>query len=120
MLTWPGRGPSDHLRHSPLDRPTALWRPAADPDTLHAWAAPHAIRSACEALQTRDRRFMATSRRIVLGLALALGGLTLAVTGVSGQTGSNLPGIDISHWQGTINWTSVKSSGVVFAFCKAT
>ncbi len=29
-------------------------------------------------------------------------------------------GIDVSHWQGTINWTSVKNSGVEFAFMKAT
>jgi GH25 family lysozyme M1 (1,4-beta-N-acetylmuramidase) len=29
-------------------------------------------------------------------------------------------GIDVSHWQGTINWTSVKNSGVTFAYCKAT
>ena len=26
----------------------------------------------------------------------------------------------MSHWQGTINWTSVKNSGKAFAFCKAT
>jgi len=31
-----------------------------------------------------------------------------------------IPGIDISHWQGTINWQSVRSSGVRFAFIKAT
>ncbi|MBI5382396.1 MAG: discoidin domain-containing protein [Opitutae bacterium] len=29
-------------------------------------------------------------------------------------------GIDVSHWQGTVNWTSVKNSGVTFAWCKAT
>jgi len=29
-------------------------------------------------------------------------------------------GIDVSHYQGTINWTSVKNSGIQFAFCKAT
>ena len=28
-------------------------------------------------------------------------------------------GIDVSHWQGTINWTSVATSGVSFAWCKA-
>jgi lysozyme len=26
----------------------------------------------------------------------------------------------VSHWQGSINWSSVKSSGKKFAFCKAT
>lgn len=29
-------------------------------------------------------------------------------------------GIDVSNWQSDINWTSVKNSGTVFAFCKST
>src|SRR5438105_15914521 len=29
-------------------------------------------------------------------------------------------GIDVSHWQGSVNWAAVKSAGVVFAFAKAT
>ncbi len=29
-------------------------------------------------------------------------------------------GIDVSHWQGNINWTSVKNAGIKFAFTKAT
>jgi lysozyme len=29
-------------------------------------------------------------------------------------------GLDVSHWQGTINWAQVRSSGKVFAFVKAT
>ena len=31
-----------------------------------------------------------------------------------------IPGIDVSHWQGTINWASVKNAGIKFAFMKAT
>jgi GH25 family lysozyme M1 (1,4-beta-N-acetylmuramidase) len=31
-----------------------------------------------------------------------------------------VPGIDVSRWQGSINWTSVKNSGVQFVFMKAT
>ncbi len=31
-----------------------------------------------------------------------------------------IPGIDVSRHQGLINWTSVKNSGVQFAFAKAT
>jgi lysozyme len=31
-----------------------------------------------------------------------------------------LDGIDVSHWQGTINWKSVKNGGIKFAFTKAT
>ncbi|MCX0247740.1 GH25 family lysozyme [Streptomyces drozdowiczii] len=31
-----------------------------------------------------------------------------------------LPGIDVSHYQGSINWSSVKSAGIKFAYIKAT
>lgn len=31
-----------------------------------------------------------------------------------------IEGIDVSHWQGNINWNSVKNDGVKFAFAKAT
>jgi GH25 family lysozyme M1 (1,4-beta-N-acetylmuramidase) len=30
------------------------------------------------------------------------------------------PGIDVSHYQGTINWTSVKAAGIQWAYIKAT
>src|SRR5512132_983163 len=33
---------------------------------------------------------------------------------------SRVQGIDVSHWQGTINWASVAGAGKEFAFCKAT
>ncbi|MBL1067980.1 lysozyme [Streptomyces sp. 7-21] len=33
---------------------------------------------------------------------------------------SRVPGIDVSHWQGTINWSSVRSAGIQFAWMKAT
>jgi len=31
-----------------------------------------------------------------------------------------LPGIDVSHWQGSINWAQVRGDGIRFAFAKAT
>ena len=34
--------------------------------------------------------------------------------------GKTIEGVDISHWQGTINWTSVAAAGKKFAFMKAT
>lgn len=34
--------------------------------------------------------------------------------------GDRLAGIDVSHWQGTVDWTRVAGSGVAFAFIKAT
>jgi GH25 family lysozyme M1 (1,4-beta-N-acetylmuramidase) len=33
---------------------------------------------------------------------------------------ARVPGIDVSHWQGTINWSSVAAAGKQFAFTKAT
>jgi lysozyme len=33
---------------------------------------------------------------------------------------SSATGIDVSHFQGSVNWTEVAGSGVVFAFAKAT
>src|SRR6266545_2185857 len=32
--------------------------------------------------------------------------------------GATVPGIDVSKWQGTIDWSAVASSGVVFAFIR--
>ncbi len=52
-------------------------------------------------------------KRILASLAL------LTLTGGSAAAGF-VEGIDISHWQGTIDWTSVKTSGIDFAFMKAT
>ncbi|CAL9567484.1 Lysozyme M1 [Streptomyces sp. enrichment culture] len=33
---------------------------------------------------------------------------------------SGVQGIDVSHWQGAINWASVRNSGIQFAWIKAT
>ncbi len=55
----------------------------------------------------------------VLGI-LAVAALTLCfgVNQASAQT--RTPGIDVSRWQGSINWTSVRNSGVRYAFAQAT
>ena len=37
-----------------------------------------------------------------------------------GATSSTLEGIDVSHWQGTIDWTKVSGTGMRFAMIKAT
>lgn len=58
------------------------------------------------------------------GLGAGFAGSTGAA-GVSGppvssvQPPNTLPGIDVSHYQGTINWTRVASDGIRFAFAKA-
>lgn len=40
--------------------------------------------------------------------------------GAAAPLATQLPGIDVSHYQGTINWASVKSAGIKFAYIKAT
>jgi len=53
-----------------------------------------------------------------------LGFLVVALTFTFGTGQANAqtrtPGIDVSRWQGTINWSSVRSSGIRFAFAQAT
>jgi lysozyme len=34
--------------------------------------------------------------------------------------GTTSPGVDVSHYNGTINWANVKAAGIVFAYAKAT
>ena len=43
-------------------------------------------------------------------------------TGNQGDTddGVELKGLDVSHWQGEIDWSKVRQSGIRFAFVKAT
>jgi GH25 family lysozyme M1 (1,4-beta-N-acetylmuramidase) len=53
--------------------------------------------------------------RSVVALAISVAAPCLTPT-----TAQTVPGIDVSHWQGSINWNSVKNSGVQFAFVKAT
>ncbi len=57
-------------------------------------------------------------RQLVSGLAwlLGLGLLSTAAPAARAQ----LYGVDVSHYQGTINWSAVKNSGKTFAFAKAT
>jgi len=59
---------------------------------------------------------------LLAGLALAVAVLAGTVaTPVAAQAGYPLGGIDVSHWQGSIDWPSVAASGKVnFAILKAT
>lgn len=60
------------------------------------------------------RRLLATG---LAALATAAVGLVATSTPASAAT---VPGIDVSHWQGSINWTSVRNAGIQFAYIKAT
>jgi GH25 family lysozyme M1 (1,4-beta-N-acetylmuramidase) len=83
----------------------------------------------------RDRSGPPRSRRwLATGVALAATILvTIAVPATAGSAQppagagtasigitATTPGIDVSHHQGTINWTSVRNAGIQFAFIKAT
>ena len=70
-----------------------------------------------------------TRRRLRAGLLIVAAALAALLHGPdpagwepAAQAGGRtiLEGIDVSHWNGTVNWTSVRNAGKVFAFCKAT
>ncbi len=65
---------------------------------------------------------MPSTRRQFLGAAAAsAAGLAATVRPtLAAGTDYSVQGVDVSHYQGTINWSSVKASGKAFAFCKAT
>ncbi|GAB3945970.1 hypothetical protein GCM10027614_38610 [Micromonospora vulcania] len=59
-------------------------------------------------------------RVLAAGLTvLATAAATLVAT-AGPAAAATTPGIDVSHYQGTINWTSVRNAGIQFAFIKAT
>jgi GH25 family lysozyme M1 (1,4-beta-N-acetylmuramidase) len=53
----------------------------------------------------------------MLGLMVGLYGGLVQVSGVNA---AHLSGIDVSSYQGNINWSAVRSSGITFAVTKAT
>ncbi len=62
-------------------------------------------------------------------LALSTLSLSLGVAGAPAPESEGEPtlvkradpqGIDVSHWQGTLNWNTIKSEGVTWAYIKAT
>jgi GH25 family lysozyme M1 (1,4-beta-N-acetylmuramidase) len=60
------------------------------------------------------RRLLAAGLTVVATAAAAL------VTTAGPAAAATTPGIDVSNWQGSINWTSVKNAGIQFAYIKAT
>jgi lysozyme len=52
-------------------------------------------------------------------LVILAGAPATAAAGLPSRAGM-LTGIDVSHWQGSIDWSRVKAAGVKFAFAKAT
>jgi GH25 family lysozyme M1 (1,4-beta-N-acetylmuramidase) len=65
---------------------------------------------------------MAMNRRTFLrrGTALLTAGAALGLPAGARADDWFPPGIDVSHWDGVINWDAVAGAGIVFAFAKAT
>lgn len=61
-----------------------------------------------------------TRTRLGAFLRLAFAALTLGFGIEQASAQTRTPGIDVSRWQGTINWSSVRSAGYRFAFAQAT
>ena len=59
-------------------------------------------------------------RAICCALALVLGALTFALPAGPATAAAPLQGIDVSSWQGSVDWGAVRRSGRLFAFAKAT
>jgi lysozyme len=69
--------------------------------------------------QAAFRKAMSSSVAIVLA-TWALVGAGAAVTAAPAGAAAPIHGIDVSGWQGPVNWGAVRQSGRQFAFAKAT
>jgi GH25 family lysozyme M1 (1,4-beta-N-acetylmuramidase) len=58
-------------------------------------------------------------RRTILGIPLTLAVLAVAISGSPGQNPANPKGLDVSVYQGAINWTNVKNAGISFVIIRA-
>ncbi|WP_275408752.1 GH25 family lysozyme, partial [Actinocatenispora rupis] len=65
-------------------------------------------------LARRARRVLYAAVAVAAAAATSLGMAAPA------QAATYLKGLDVSHYQGSINWSSVKSNGASFAYVKAT
>jgi len=59
-------------------------------------------------------------RTLALALSVATATATLVAVSAAPAQAVTTPGIDVSHHQGAINWTSVRGAGIQFAYIKAT
>lgn len=66
------------------------------------------------------RTRLSVRRLLAAGLAAAATAAAALVATAGPAAAATTPGIDVSRYQGSINWTSVRNSGIQFAFIKAT
>ena len=66
------------------------------------------------------RRVMTTLVALVLGVVAVAGVGALVTAGPAAAAAPHIRGIDVSGWQGPVDWGAVRRSGRLFAFAKAT
>jgi len=69
--------------------------------------------------QTGFRRAMTSVVALVLG-SVAVAGLRAVAAAGPAAAAPSILGVDVSGWQGAVDWRAVRSSGRLFAFAKAT
>jgi GH25 family lysozyme M1 (1,4-beta-N-acetylmuramidase) len=70
--------------------------------------------------ETSHFMFLASSSRRDVTIRALVALFSAAGYLVTVRAEAVVQGIDVSHYQGAINWSSVKNAGIQFAFCKAT
>lgn len=65
-------------------------------------------------------RWISARRLATAGLTALATTATALIVGASPASAATVAGVDVSHYQGTINWTSVRNAGIQFAYIKAT
>jgi len=58
-------------------------------------------------------------QKVLTGAFFAFGALVITLAG-GDRAAAALLGVDVSSWQSTVNWTSMKNAGVQFGFARAT
>lgn len=69
---------------------------------------------------TAGRRRGTLGRAWAAGLTMVMAATALVAVTAAPAQAATTPGIDVSHYQGSINWTSVRNAGIQFAFIKTT
>jgi lysozyme len=70
--------------------------------------------------QLNKRRGVGVRGAVCCALTVVVGALTLAGPATPATAAAPLQGIDVSSWQGAVDWGAVRRSGRLFAFAKAT
>src|ERR1051326_5242697 len=73
-----------------------------------------------DSMQRTEPKNMKKSIKVISNVSFGLATMWALSVGVERAQANNLFGIDVSHYQGSINWGSVHSCGANYAFAKAT